>query len=82
MVGIHIRCSRVCQNVNFTLGLFILLAVGIVVIPFIAPVAIDKVADQVDDVSDSDHLNGDVMVKHTMVVLKSMSLTQWVLLTL
>lgn len=61
---------------HFTLGLFILLAVGIVVIPFIAPVAIDKVVDQGDDVFDSDHLNGDVTVKHTVVLLKSLSLTR------
>lgn len=51
-------------------------------IPFIVPVAIDKVVYQGDDVADIDHLNGDVMVKHAMVVLKSLSLTRWVLLTL
>lgn len=70
-----------------------MVAVGVVVVSFIVPVAIDKAVDDSDDVSNFDNLSGvgdgeanNGVVKQPcltrMVLSNSLSLTHWVMLTL
>lgn len=42
----------------FTIGLFVIIAVGVVAASFIVPLASDVVINAVDDVSDSHELRG------------------------
>lgn len=62
--------------------MFVVVVVGVVVVSFFVPVAIEMIVDESDDASNFYHLRVLVMVKQTMMLLMSLSLIHWVMLNL